>query len=370
MIKLPTLLLPLLLPISLQADFLPENLQLTLLGENLGWLEGPAWDASEQALYFSRQTDSGIIYRWTAEGGVQTFRTFNYKVNGNVIDHEGRLINCESSTAASKDSRRLVRYENEGGTTVLVDNLNGETLNQPNDVIVDSQGRLWFTTPSWNQGEQARQFILRHDPQTGVTANLASLDKCNGLGLSPDEKTLYVVTWGDQFSTTNNKVVAYTVADDGSLGNRRDLITGLMHGLTAWRSTVGATSSSWSPPARNARADPRSEGNSSARSAARRNEQSHQLLLRRRQRATLFITAGTSLFSVDLSELYFYGATLKATPERGHGSPARWLHLFEDSEWVFCWSMEASPTSPSPAWATRGAGSTWRGNRFGLIVPA
>ncbi len=343
MIKLPTLLLPLLLPISLQADFLPENLQLTLLGENLGWLEGPAWDASEQALYFSRQTDSGIIYRWTAEGGVQTFRTFNYKVNGNVIDHEGRLINCESSTAASKDSRRLVRYENEGGTTVLVDNLNGETLNQPNDVIVDSQGRLWFTTPSWNQGEQARQFILRHDPQTGVTANLASLDKCNGLGLSPDEKTLYVVTWGDQFSTTNNKVVAYTVADDGSLGNRRDLITGLMHGadgmaVDRWGNLFVVVASG---PKRGVQIhDP--EGNFLG-----------QILLPDvpnsltnccfggANGATLFITAGTSLFSVDLSELYFYGSHPKSNPQSvDTGAPLGWLHLFEDSEWVYCWSME------------------------------
>src|SRR5690606_5706035 len=117
--------------------------------------------------------------------------------NGNTRDRQGRLITCEHL------GRRVTRTEHDGTITVLADRYQGKRLNSPNDVVVKSDGSIWFTDPPFGivgyyQGERAEQempaHVYRLDPDTLELAIVAdSVNGPNGLAFSPDESKLYVV---------------------------------------------------------------------------------------------------------------------------------------------------------------------------------
>lgn len=190
------------------------------------WAEGPVWFGDQRALYWSDIPNDRIL-RWDeATGQVATFRQSSNYANGNTRDRQGRLITCEHLT------RRVTRTEHDGAITVLADRYNGKRLNSPNDVVVKSDGSIWFTDPPFGilgyiEGEKAEpelsQGVYRIDGQSGaVTLVTDELAGPNGLAFSPDERILYVV----ESRAEPRRIVGYDVGEDGRLSNRRTVVQG------------------------------------------------------------------------------------------------------------------------------------------------
>lgn len=161
------------------------------------WAEGPVWFGDGRYLLWSDIPNNRIL-KWEEEtGAVSVFRAPSGHANGNTRDRQGRLITCEHG------GRRVTRTEYDGSLTVLIDRFEGKRLNSPNDVVVKSDGSIWFTDPPFGiagyyQGERAEQElperIYRFDPATGEATIVADdISGPNGLAFSPDERTLYVI---------------------------------------------------------------------------------------------------------------------------------------------------------------------------------
>jgi gluconolactonase len=185
------------------------------------WCEGPVWFGDGRYLLWSDIPNDRIM-RWDEETGtVGPFRKPSNFANGNTRDRAGRLVTCEHG-------RRLTRTEYDGSITVLADSYQGRRLNSPNDVVVKSDGSIWFTDPAFGilgnyEGRIAEpelpQNVYRLDGITGDLAVVAEdIRGPNGLCFSPDESTLYLV---ESRATPNRLIVAYDVVQGGSLANRR-----------------------------------------------------------------------------------------------------------------------------------------------------
>jgi gluconolactonase len=156
-------------------------------------------------------------------GGVSVFRVPSNFSNGNTRDRQGRLVTCEHG------ARRVTRTEYDGSITVLADNHQGRCLNSPNDVVVKSDGSIWFTDPPYGiltdyeghraEMEQEGCYVYRVDPDTGQVAVVADdFDKPNGIAFSPDEMTLYVADTGASHRDDGpHHIRTFTVSDGGSL---------------------------------------------------------------------------------------------------------------------------------------------------------
>jgi gluconolactonase len=200
---------------------LPRRMRAESLWQGGVFTEGPVWFADHQCLLWSDIPASRIM-RLTADGRVDVFRAEANHANGNTRDREGRLVTCEHST------RRVTRTEIDGAITVLADAYRGRPLNSPNDVVVRSDGTVWFTDPDYGlrthvpDGErhQPAENVFRVDPASGaVVAVAGDFDKPNGLAFSPDEAILYV---GDSAVTDgpdrNSHIRRFTVGPGGTLG--------------------------------------------------------------------------------------------------------------------------------------------------------
>ena len=194
------------------------------LATGLRWAEGPVWFGDARHLLVSDIPNNRIV-KWDEETGLlSNFRRPSNFANGNTRDREGRLVTCEHGT------RRVTRTEHDGRITVLMDRFEGKRLNSPNDIVVKSDGSIWFTDPPFGlmsdyEGERAEQelkeSVYRLDPVTGrATVVEDSVPGPNGLAFSPDEKTLYLVASRAQ----PREIVAYDVSEAGTLSNRRTLI--------------------------------------------------------------------------------------------------------------------------------------------------
>lgn len=196
------------------------------LGSGMRWAEGPAYSRQEGALLLSDIPNNRIMKYDEADDSFSVFRESVNFSNGNVFDSEGRLITCEHSV-----TRRVVRTEKDGSQTVLADQYQGRKLNAPNDVVVKSDGSVWFTDPVFGingnyegeqaEPEQATTNVYRIDPDGSLTAAITDLVNPNGLAFSPDESKLYVVEWK---GTPHRSIWSYDVAADGSLSNKVKLI--------------------------------------------------------------------------------------------------------------------------------------------------
>ena len=165
------------------------------------WLEGPAWLAAGRYLVFSDIPNNRLMRFDETDGSVSEFRNPSNNCNGNTVDHSGRLVTCEHLT------RRVVRTEHDGSITVIADSFEGKRLNSPNDVVVQRNGMIWFTDPSYGistdyEGDKAEMeqdgcHVYCVDPKSGRITRVADdFEKPNGLAFSPDEKTLYVADTG------------------------------------------------------------------------------------------------------------------------------------------------------------------------------
>lgn len=211
-------------------DCVLPNAALETLGDGFRWLEGPVWFADHQCLLFSDIPNDRVL-RWSESGGVSVFRAPADFENGHTRDRQGRLISC------SHRARCIRRTELDGTPTTLADRFEGRRLNSPNDVVVKSDGTVWFSDPpygiqtDYEGGKQRSELsanLYRLDPATGVlSVAIDDFEGPNGLCFSPDEKRLYVVETGLQFARNPTRCVrVYDVADDGTtLRGRREFCT-------------------------------------------------------------------------------------------------------------------------------------------------
>lgn len=177
----------------------PFNAELELLAEGFRWLEGPVWFGDHGCLLFNDIPNNRTL-RWSDQQGVSVFRASSDFANGQTRDRQGRLISCHHL------GRCLTRLEHDGRLTTLVSHARGRRLNAPNDVVVKSDGSIWFSDPLHgllNDYEGCRQpseqppALYRLDPATGEAEAMATdFDGPNGLAFSPDEQRLYVAESG------------------------------------------------------------------------------------------------------------------------------------------------------------------------------
>lgn len=179
-------------------------------GGMLGVAEGPVWLPDRQALSFN---DSGNAtrYHWTESGGITVVDRRTGDANGSTRDRQGRLVSCEHA------NRRVTRIEPDGSTTVIADRYRGMALNRPNDVVVRSDGSIWFTDPLTFEVDTELDFagVYRVSPDLS-RINLVARDfnMPNGLAFSPDEQTLYI-------NDTNRMHVRAFAVDSWSVAGSR-----------------------------------------------------------------------------------------------------------------------------------------------------
>lgn len=187
------------------------------VGDGFGFPEGPVM-LPDGYLVFSDITNDAIV-RFSRPGRTGIFRQPSGGANGNTLDPRGRLVTCEAGR------RRVTRTEPDGAITVLAAAHEGKRLNAPNDIVVRSDGAVYFTDPIFLGPDEpllapsymALDFcgVFRIAPDGRLTLVTTELSRPNGLAFSSDESVLYVVDSAD------NSVSAFDVAPDGGLRNRR-----------------------------------------------------------------------------------------------------------------------------------------------------
>jgi len=203
------------------------------------WCEGPAWSAQGQYLVWSDIPNNRQL-RWLEDDGrVSVFRHPSSNSNGNTFDYEGRQLSCEHLT------RRVVRYEHDGTTTVIADAYNGKRLNSPNDVAAHRDGSYWFTDPPYGRSLYEGQpgprelptAVYRADKSGKITQVVSEqqVPDPNGLAFSPDFQKLFVVSTGKGPGDTgpggNGDVFVLDVNADGSASNPRRFADFMIDGV-------------------------------------------------------------------------------------------------------------------------------------------
>ncbi|MEP0962453.1 MAG: SMP-30/gluconolactonase/LRE family protein [Roseobacter sp.] len=206
------------------------------------WSEGPVWFAAGRYLLWSDIPNNRIMRFDETDESVSVFRAPSNNSNGHTLDRQGRLISCEHQT------RRVTRTEHDGSITVLADQYDGKRLNSPNDVVVKSDGSIWFTDPSYGilmdyEGDRADSeigacHVYRIAP-VSLEVEIVASDyvKPNGLAFSPDEKTLFIADTGVTHTPGGPAHIRrHSVAPDGTLSGGEvfaDCSQGLFDGFRA-----------------------------------------------------------------------------------------------------------------------------------------
>lgn len=177
--------------------------------------EGPVWDG--EAVLFTDIPNS-TIHRYHHRTGERTvYRTGTNEANGLKFGPDGRLYACQH------EAHRVVRYDEDGTETVVVDAYEGDRLNAPNDLAFDASGRLWFTDPYYDDTPEelalGHRSVYRVDDPSGGRAVRVTWDTAqpNGILVSPDESRLYVAEL-DQGPGNDRELRAYPITADGTLG--------------------------------------------------------------------------------------------------------------------------------------------------------
>jgi gluconolactonase len=185
------------------------------------WTEGPVYFAAGRYLLFSDIPNDRILRFDETNAVVSVFREPAHCSNGHTIDQQGRLISCEHR------GRRISRTEPDGRVVMLATHFEGRRFNSPNDVVVKSDGSIWFTDPTYGidsdyegdagPSEIGASNVYRLDPATGaVTAVVTDRIRPNGLAFSPDERTLYVSDTGATHVPQQPRAItAYRVESNG-----------------------------------------------------------------------------------------------------------------------------------------------------------
>jgi gluconolactonase len=208
---------------------IPRDAVIEVLAEGFRWSEGPVWDRDGGRLLFS-DVPSNVVHAWSEKAGLSTFlKPSGYTgpeggggrepgANGLAFDAKGRLVLCQHG------DRRISRLE--GGRFVpLVERFEGKRFNSPNDLVVGTDGALYFTDPPYGLTktfeDPGREIgwngVYRLAPDGRVSVLVKDLKAPNGIGLSPDGRTLYV----GQSDGARPVVMAYELAKNGTVSNGR-----------------------------------------------------------------------------------------------------------------------------------------------------
>ena len=200
--------------------------KLEQLATGATWSEGPAYLEAEDAVVWSDIPGNRLL-KFSHQHGLSEFLKPSHFQNGHTLDLEGRLLAC------SHGERAVMRLERDGSWTNLVGHYSGKRLNSPNDIVVKSDGTIWFTDPDYgliqaHEGyggtqEQDGCCVYRFDPITlEISAVVTDMPKPNGLAFSPDEKTLYVSDTGRSHDpNANHHIRAYDVLENRNCANGR-----------------------------------------------------------------------------------------------------------------------------------------------------
>jgi gluconolactonase len=196
------------------------------------WAEGPVYVPAQKALLWSDIPNDRLMRYDEPSGQVTMFESPCGHHNGHTLDRQGRVVACEHL------GRRVSRLDADGVWRPLATAFRGKRLNAPNDVVVRSDGSVWFTDPTYgidSDYEGARSAseigacnVYRVDPETAeVTAVVTDMTRPNGLAFSPDETVLYVADTGiSHDDTVSPDIRAYPVIADGrGLGDGRRFAT-------------------------------------------------------------------------------------------------------------------------------------------------
>jgi len=194
------------------STLIQENSEVERLATGHQFLEGPVWNSKGGFLLFS-DIPANRIYKWVPDGSVTVFRESSGNSNGLTFDKRGNLIICEHGT------RRLSILEKNGVYKVLADGYRDKRLNSPNDVVVKSDGKIYFTDPPYgikqNEQELTFQGVYSLDVEEEKPTLLSDdFDRPNGLAFSPDEKIIYIAD-----SSNRRHVRAFEVENDGNLSH-------------------------------------------------------------------------------------------------------------------------------------------------------
>lgn len=184
---------------------------ITKLHAGFKFTEGPAADADGN-VYFS-DIPNERIHKIDAAGQLSAFREKSGKANGLMLNAKGEVVACEMGTGA------VAAYPAAGGDRrVIADKYDGKRFNAPNDLVLDRSGGVYFTDPAFNAPQplpQGKTCVYYADAAGKVTRLIDDLPNPNGVILSPDEKTLYVIPSGQK------RMMAYPVEAPGKLGAGR-----------------------------------------------------------------------------------------------------------------------------------------------------
>ncbi len=188
------------------------------------WTEGPAWFQAMRSLVFSDIPNDRLLRYDATTGAVGVLREGQGRfTNGNTVDRQGRLVSCEHGL------RQVTRTEPDGTITVLADRFEARRFNSPNDVVVKSDGSIWFTDPAYGidsdyegfaaESEIGGDHVYRLDGRDGSLRVVADdFVRPNGLAFSPDERRLYIAdSGGTAFDGGPRHLRAFDVGDDGRL---------------------------------------------------------------------------------------------------------------------------------------------------------
>lgn len=199
------------------------NVHLETLYSGTRWAEGPAYFPAGKHLIWSDIPNDRLLRYDETNGVVSEYAKPCRNHNGHTVDREGRLVSCEHR------GRCVSRVEVDGSTTILADHFEGKRLNSPNDVIVKSDGSIWFTDPTYGidsdyEGDKAEaeldgSYVYRIDPRTGaLAAVITDMVKPNGLAFSPDEGLLYVADTGaTHVENGPQHIRTFSVGDGGTV---------------------------------------------------------------------------------------------------------------------------------------------------------
>lgn len=220
-------------------DCLIGHARVERLWSGARWSEGPAWFAAGRYLVWSDIPNNRMLRFDEGDGHVSTFRQPSNNSNGNTVDREGRLVSCEHL------ARRVTRTEHDGTVTTIADSFEGKRLNSPNDVVVRSDGSIWFTDPTYGilidyEGNRAESeigacHVYRVDPSGQIAIVADDYVKPNGLAFSPDETKLYIADTGASHTPDGPAHIrVHDVAPDGTLSGGdvlADCTAGLFDGF-------------------------------------------------------------------------------------------------------------------------------------------
>ncbi len=190
------------------------------------FLEGPAVDEAG-SVYFSDIAGNRIL-KLDPQGQLTTFRADSGRTNGNTFDALGRLISCEGAENGPGGRRRLVRTDlATGAVEVLTERYEGKRYNSPNDVVVDVLGRIWFTDPlyapdrSIMEHEHEAVYRLDVDGQVQRVITQPAIERPNGLAITPDAKTLYLIDSNSSRPGAARKIWAFNINKEGQATGQR-----------------------------------------------------------------------------------------------------------------------------------------------------